>query len=409
MSYVYGSRDYGQGFYGGRDEWKHDLFRGALIDVYDPTGAIKGAYQTGSGNLLSVTFSHDDNGCKDFMLSFSTYANIDKGDRVLIRLFDGDAYFFRGVVRFIPIDGSTKNEYIYGGFGYAEYFSRMNTEELNYVGDTVEDILYDLIDNVITVKSPINRNDAKIQFASEITVTEVTWHYIQVKEALKQLQDIMNSDGNDYIYGVDSFGDFFFKPRDTEVKKTLVVSKRGRDTIDGYEPEDSYEAKSKLFVLKKDGTFYGTYVSTEDIDIFEEKLTAPDIDDNDIDNWANGQLLIKEQETRQASIRWRIERINPTALFCDGYLRIISQIPPNNLNLGNSYFGRGLFGAGLFGGNQYDGKLVDDTLKIKSIAYTISGQEAMRDIQLGAIPVRLDREMLEIHEDVSSLRVSLGR
>lgn len=408
-SFAYGERKYSQGFYGGRADHPIDLHRAVVIEVFDPSGARKGAYQTGSSNLLSVTFSHDEAGCRDFSLSFSSWVDIDKRDTVRIRLFDNEDCFFRGVVRSIPIDGSTKREFSYVGFGLVDYLSRVTTDSQDYTGDTIEEIILDLIDTVVTVKTPITKNATKIVLNSVITVTEVVFKYESCMDAFKTLQDIANSDGSDYVYGVDAEGDFFFRPRSNELKKTLVVGKRGRNSILAYEPEDSYEAKSALVVLKKDGTYYATYTSTKSIDIFEEKLTAPDIADADIDNWANGQLLIKEQETREASIQWEIERVMPTLLFADGLLRIISQTPPMNLVLGTSLFGTGPFGSGIFGGNQYDGKLVDDTLKIKEVEYKISGDGALRSIQLGSIPARLDRDMIEIHKDVKALRTSLGR
>lgn len=409
MSYAYGSRDYGYGFYGGRTDHPVDFYRAALVEVYDPTGALKSIFQTGSSSLISMSFTHDEAGCRDFSLSFSGYVNIGKKDTVRIRLFDSDDYFFRGVVRSIPIDGSTKLEFNYSGFGLVDYLSRITTDDQDYTGDTVEDIVNDLLDTVITVKTPITKNPLKLVFDSTITVTEIVMHYETVMDGLKTIRDIANSDGSDYVYGVDADGEFFFRPRDTVLKASLVVGKRGRMAIPAYEPQDSFEAKSALIVLKKDGTYYATYTSTEDIDIYEEKLTAPDINDADLDNWAEGQLLIKEVETRQATVQWEVERVLPTRLFADGWLRIVSQIPPDNLNVGTSLFGTGTFGSGIFGGVQYDGKLIDDTLKIKEVAYEISGAGASRKIQLGAIPVRLDRDMIEIHKDVKSLRTSLGR
>ena len=404
----YGTRLYSEGFYGGRADHPVDLYRAGMVEVYDPTGALKAIFQTGSSGLIALSFTHDEAGCRDFSLTFSGYVNIGKKDTVRIRIFDAEDYFFRGVVRSIPIDGSTKREFSYTGFGMIDYLSRITTDAQNYVGATVQAMIDDLLDTVITVKTPIIKNPLKIILNSTITTTDIVFHYETCKDALKTLQDIQNSDGSDYVYGVDADGEFFFRPRDTTLMATLVVGKRGRTGILAYEPEDSAEAVSSLIVLRKDGTLYTTLTSTENIDINEEKITGPDINDADLLNWATGQLLIKEQDTRQATINWDIERVMPTRLFADGWLRVVSQIPPNNLNVGTSLFGTGTFGSGLFGGVQYDGKLVDDTLKIKEVAYSISGQAASRTIQLGALPIRLDRDMIEIHKDVKSLRSSLG-
>jgi len=407
--YRYGERDWGQGHYGGYGDHRVDYPVAAFVEVYDSTGALVQVYQAGSSDLLQLTFRLDEAGCSEFSLSFSHYVKVEKKYTVRIKLFGSDDYFYHGVVRYIPIDGSTKSEFVYGGFGLVDYLSRIITGEESYAGDTLEEIVVDLLDRIITVKTPIRKNLAKIAFDSVITVTGVNFHYISVMEALKQVQDIASSDGSEYVYGVDADGDFFFRPRSSDVAATLVVGKRGTFGIDAYEPSDSYEAKSKLVVLRDDGTYFGEYASTEDVDVFEEKLTGPDVDDDELDLWAQGQLLVKEQETRQATVNWQIERVDPVRLTADGWLRVISSRPPSRFSVGTYLFGTRTFGAGLFGGDQSDLLLVDDTLKIREVTYTISGSMASREIQLGSIPVRLDREMVEIHKDVQSLRVSLGR
>lgn len=405
---AYGRARYGAGAYGGRALPPADLSRAAMIEVVDPSGAPKAFFQTGAGVLLAVNFSLDECGCKDFSLSFSRGVNISERDRVAIRLFDGDDYFFRGVVRAVPIAGSTKREFTYGGFGLNDYLGRVLTGDLSYAGDPVAEILADLA-AILTAETPVGYNPGKVVLNTDITVTGTAFHFETLKDALKTLQDIQNSDGGDYVYGVDQDGEFFFRPRSAALVTTLVVGKRGRHGITAYEPDDANEARSQLVVLRKDGTYFATYTSAEDLDVWQEKVTGPDLADADLDLWARGQLLVKERETRQATVTWEIERARPTLLVADGTLRVISQVPPVVLAPGSSLFGAGLFGAGLFGGHVYDGQLVDDTLAVKGVAYAVAAEGATRTVQLGAVPVSLDRDMIEIHKDVQALRTSLGR
>ena len=308
----------------------------------------------------------------------------------------------------MPIKGSSKLDFIYSGFGLNDYLLRMNAEDQTYAGDTIQDILIDLLDNIIIAKSPIQKNMSKIDTLST-TVTSITFKYISVRDALDQLKAIANADGNDYIVGVDREGDFIFKARDLTTKATLVLGKSGDYGIENYEPTDTHEAKSKIYLLKKDGTFYNVYSSTEDIDLFEIKLTAPDIDDADLDNWAEGKLKELEVETRQANIEWQVEKSNPTVLESDGTIRIISNIFLTSEDREEDFFGDGDFGEGLFGGQEYTGFDLDDTLKIKEVRYMINDSKAARQIQLGSLPIQLDRQVIEINKDVQALRISLGR
>lgn len=407
MAYDYGELNFGEGFYGGRDGIFSPI--ASQVEIYDSLGAFKAGYQTGTGDFLGCEFTLDEGGCREFILYFAIFVDIEKKDIVKIRLFDSDDTFFTGVVRFVPIEGSTKQEYNYGGFGLNDYLVRANTESQSYLNKTINEIVIDLLDNIILPKTPINKNLAKISPLAT-TITEINFNYISCKEALEQLKKIANADGNDYLVGVDRVGDFIFIARDTDIKATLTVGKDDKYGIQSYEPEDTYEAISKLFVLDKDGTFWDSYQTLEDIDVFEKKLTAPDIADADIDNWAEGQLKELEIETREANITWEIETQQPVVLDANGYLRIISNIPPTVKDVtGGSKYGSGKYGSGLYGGSLYTGYDIDDTLKVKEVKYIVNDQSAIRNIQLGSIPVELDREIIEVNKNVESLRVSLGR
>lgn len=406
--YDYGSRNYGEGFYGGREITAKFAPVGSVVEVYTRSLTLKAIYQTGVGDFLGLHFVIDESGGRNFTLFFATYASINKRDIVKIRLMDSDDYFFTGVIRNIPLDGSTEQSYIYGGYGFTDYLHRINTESQNYTSTTVRTVVLHILDNLIVPKTPISKNLGKISQLN-IAISDVSFNYIQVSNALEEIKKLANSDGNDYLVGVDADGDFFFLARSSEVVNTLVVGKDGINTIPEYSPTEIVEAKSKLYVLRNDGTLYGTETSTEDIDVFEEKVTAPDFSDSDIGLWAQGQLLIKEQETRQASVLWEIETSNPLRLIADGFLRIISNIPSTvGAVPASAVFGAGAFGAGAFGIFSYSGKDVDDTLKIKEISYTINDREAIRQIQLGALPVEIDRQIVDVNKKVDKLSTVLG-
>lgn len=409
MSYPFGSPSYGDKNYGGTQNLYGMSAIPIIVEWYSNTLTYKGVFQSGSGNFLGCEFSLDESGCKDFVLFFAQSVGILKKDIIKIKLFNSDDYFFTGVVRETPIDGSTESSYNYVGFGLNDYLVRTNAESLSYANDTIQEILDDLLDTIITSKTPIIKNATKIN-PPNITIISLEINYNQVDSVLDTLKKIASSDGNEYIVGVDQEGEFFFRPRDTETKVNLVVGKKGIYGIDKYEPNDEYESRTKYFVLDKDGTYITTVSSSEDNDIYEDKITAPDIDNTSIENWAEGLLRINEVNTRRASIQWKIEEVNPLLLIADGRIRILSNIPPITPTTPNSNpYGSGTYGSGIYGGGQYTGKDLDDLLDVKEVKYILNGGSSVRNIQLGSLPVRLDGEILNVKRDLINLRVSLGR
>jgi len=409
MSYSFGTPEYGDRPYGGKVNPYNISAIPIIIEWYDNSLAYKGVYQSGVGDFLGCEFSLDESGCRDFILYFAQSVSIEKKDIIKIKIFNSDDYFFTGVIREIPINGSTEASYNYSGFGLNDYLVRINAESQSYANDTIQDILDDLLDSIIVLKTPIVKNATKI-IPPNITITSFEINYSQMNSVLDSLKKIAASDGNEYITGIDQEGEFFFRPRNTETKITLVVGKKGKYGIDQYEPDDEYQARTKYYVLDKDGTYVTTVSSTEDNDIYEEKITAPDIDNTSIEKWAEGLLRENEINTRRASIQWKIEEQLPLLLIADGRIRILSNIPPTTSTAPNPIpYGSDHYGDNLYGGGQYTGKDLDDLLTVREVRYILTGSSSVREIQLGALPVRLDDKILNVRKDLLDLRISLGR
>jgi hypothetical protein len=408
----YGSKEYSKGVYGGSaDPFNLSGKTGIVIEVYDPNGTFKAIYQSGSSTLLGIEFSIDTSGPRDFTLRFGGFVDIDKKDQIKIKIFNSNDYFFTGVVRRIPIEGSTEQRYEYSGFGFNDYLIRANTENQSYAADNVYDIVDDLLDTIITDKTPIIKNVAKLDTSLQsIDVTAIDFNYVTCQEAMEQLKALAQSDGNEYVVGVDTEGDFFFKRRSATVEATLVVGKNGRYGIPEYNPQDNIEQRTKYFVLNSSGTYITTITSTEDNDIWEEKITAPDIDNADIPNWAQGQMTQAEIITRTAGILWKIADESPELIIGDGQIRIISNIaPPLGSGADWTGWGAGTWGSGVWGGGSYEGYDLDDTLRILEVKYKITSQQATREIQLGGIAVDLENIVVSVNKNLQDLRVSLGR
>jgi len=408
MPFTYGSRLYSEGVYGGADEPALSAWPGAIVNVYDNTGARKGTYQIGVGDFAGCDFSHTEKGCAAFTLYFQNFADIEKKDIIKIKLFDAIDYFFTGVVRIAPIQGATKTEYNYSGFGLVDYVARINGEVLSYANKTIAYILDDIIDNIILPKTPITKNTGKLR-PPDITVVAFDSNHGQLPEVFDALLKVANSAGS-YVWGVDADGDFFFYERSDDTKTTLVVGAEGRYGIDEYNPDDSIEADTNYFLHDKDGVYISTITSTEDNDISEKKLVAPDLNDADAENWAEGILAENERITRSAAINWQVWTWSPQLLVADGNIRIISNILPEDAETptGNPY-GSGTYGSGLYGGGQYQGFNLDDVLRIIQVDYFVGSGGAGRSIQLGSRPAQLDVEIIKLRKDLTDLRVSLGR
>lgn len=408
MAFSYGSRAYSQGVYGGYSDTFLLSSIPVVVELYDNTLGRKNTFQSGVGSFLGCEFTLDKSGCKDFILGFANSVNIDKMDIIKIKLFNSIDCFFTGVIRKTPIGGSTEESYNYSGYGLNDYLVRLNAGASSYVNKTISYVLADIADNVISPNSPITKNASKIN-PPDITLATFDVNYAQVPDVLDTLLSISNSEGN-YISGVDQDGDFFFKPKLEELKVTLVVGKNGKYGIDRYEPQNIFEAKTKYYVLDKDGNYITTITSGLGNDIFEQKLTAPDIDNTSIQKWAEGILAENEQEKKQASIEWKIEELDPLRLVADGNIRVISNIPPDdNAILISNPYGSGVYGSGIYGGQQSMWKNLDDTLEVVEVKYTLNGNQAVRTIELGSLPVRFDETINKLRKNLVDLRVSLGR
>jgi hypothetical protein len=408
MSGFYGLDVYGGGLYG-RTSPVFPVNVPIQVWVWNKNNQFRNMFQAGASPLSGIAFSHSERGCGSFSLQFAEAVSIAKDDRIKIRLFNSDQYFYTGAVRKVPILGSTKRGFEYSGFGFNDYFQRILTGSLSYAADLIETIVIDVVENILVPVTPIAYSVDRIDCPA-ITITSLTANYSTVGELFDALLKIANSSGVEYMYGVDKDGYFFFRPRLDKVVQILTVGTSGKYSIQSYEPEDSNEARTRIVVLDKDGVYLDTLNSTEDNEIWEEKVTAPDVSNADAVLWAQGILAEKERTTRSASIEWKIEDNFPDVVVADGYIRVIGSTPPTQqITVAGTAFGAGLFGSGLFGGGPVsEWKILDDTLAIKEIKYTINGKKATRSIELGLIPARLEDAIVDVDRKLADLKISLG-
>ena len=364
--------------------------------------------QSDSCNIVSMEFSHTERGCGDFSFQFAQYVGITKADIVKVYLFNNDNSFYCGVVRSVPIPGSTAKGFTYSGLGFNDYLGRVSAENLAYASKTLAYIVGDVIDKIVVLKTNILKLAGNLVLPA-ITVTFLTINYASVTAVLDALLNIANSSGQLYVYGVDQDGYFFFRPRSSTVVATLTVGKTGDYGIPSYEPSDEQEQTTTLFVLRDDGTYLDLVHSALNNDIFEQTVKAPVLSDIDIMVWARGKLFAAEQGTRSATVEWKVKTDLPTLLVADGVLRIVSDIPPSTLvTVIQAAWGDGNWGDNLWGGNQNLGVTLCDVLDVKEVTYRISTSGVARSISLGAVPLRVEDMVARIDGRLTSLEVAVG-
>ncbi len=407
---TYGSGTYGSGYYGGVEPELITLVP-VQIWVYARTGTFKAMYQAGSSPMVSLQFSHTERGCGSFQFEFASGIDVIKGDRIKIKIFGSDRWYYTGVARSVPISGDTKRQFVYSGFGYNDYFERVNSGALTYSSKTIAYILDNIRSTILAVKTPIGHNAAKVQ-PPAITVTTYASNNKTLKAVLEDMQKLANSTGDEYIYGVDRDGDLFFKPRSLMVFETLVVGVTSRVGIPGYEPEDSSEELTSLLVFRNNGTLLTTLNSDYDNDINEDKYNGPDVSDADLALIAAGILADRERTNRSASIEWPLTFPEDQVLEADGTIRVISTIPPlEQITISNHAWGDDTtWGGGTWNGEDAPAySIIDDTLSVRQVEYNISAQQATRKIELGSVPLRLENAIVEVNRRREELQISLGR
>jgi hypothetical protein len=411
MGALYGRGTYGSGLYGrGLAAGVNNIagFAPTQVWIWDKNNNFKEMYQAGSSDLVSIEFAHGVKGCGAFTLQFSTSADIVQADRIKIRLFNSDQYFYTGVVRSVPEPGSTKNGFQYTGLGYNDYFGRLNTGAKSYANKTIAYIAYDLLSTKFLGTTPVLYDAARFS-PPVITLTSLIANYCSVNDVFDALVKIANSTGIEYNVGVDKDSYFFFRPRDTEIAEILTVGTKGKWSIQSYEPESSNDPRTSLVILDKDGVYLTTINSLLNNDVFVDKVTAPDVDAATAILWGQGQLAAMERTTLSATVEWPIESYYPDVLVADGFIRVICTIPPKKqITVAGTAWGDGNWGDGLWGSVAPQWTNRDDTLTVNEVKYKLDGKKASRTIALGALPLRLEDSIVDIDKKLTSLEVSLG-
>ncbi len=191
------------------------------VVAYNADGTKTAIFGNGAENntIKSLTFELAETGCGAFSIKFNvlpTMAELKYKQRVDIFLFNDSRPWYSGYVTKRPILGTTETEYTFSGYGY---YNMLDKVEIfgTYVGKEVCVIVRDIAKQA-EAKIGIVYNADKI-ISTGYTIDTITFNGVTAKEALSQLSDF----AIDYVYGVDTRRNLYFKPRTTTINEQARV------------------------------------------------------------------------------------------------------------------------------------------------------------------------------------------
>lgn len=331
--------------------------------------------------VSSVEFEIVETGCGDMTLVLEKDTGFDLGlfynQRVDIALFGDEQPWYSGYLQSLPKQGGTKTTDTYKAFGF---FDRLDLVLVNesYQNKEIAEIVRHIMLNYVDGKVDVVYNGSQI-YNVGYTAEGLKFEYRTAKECFKTLAEFATN----YVYGVDAYRQFFFKPINFEIneKTRFWVGQH----VQKFEPEEDINDVINFFYTKygyqdsKGSNVYGEpFYDAESMGLYgrrEALLSIPEaVTENDVMRWAGAELdkIKKPKQTGKA------ENFDPEIakrkVTPDGMARIITA----------------------------DGRYTYD-YPIKSTRYKIDGSKGLQfTMTLGDYEPRLDRYIAGIYRDMKN-------
>ncbi len=241
-----------------------------------------------------IEFENIKTGCGSATLNFKqfpSFAEISYGQRIDIYLFADKRPWYSGHVLTRPDSGGTGTDYKITCYGYFDKLEKVlifGTYENQEIADIVRNIC-----RQVEAKTGIVYNDNKI-YDVGYDIKKIVFDGVSAKEALEQLSEF----ATDFIYGVDEYREFFFRPRVDEINEEarFWVGQH----MDGFEPTQSIDkivnyARIKGAAIDGEGeSWLATVEDKESQDLYgvsEEVWTLPTAyTAADAERWGQSEL-----------------------------------------------------------------------------------------------------------------------
>lgn len=200
--------------------------------------------------ILSIEFELLTTGCGEFTLTLGKQleeVTLTYNHRIDISLFGDGNPWYSGYITKIPKPGTTEKTFVYEGYGF---FNQLNDVIINdtYEDTEISQIVKNIMTTTIEPNTDVVYNASKI-YSTDYTANKLKFSYVTAKEALSNLVDF----AGDYVYGVDEYQQFFFKPVTTEINEDsrFWVGWHAHE----FKPEESIDDLKNYVYIKASSTY----------------------------------------------------------------------------------------------------------------------------------------------------------
>lgn len=192
--------------------------------------------------VKEVSFELLESGCGSVELTLTEKPPFEIGYRTRIDIFPffSSDPWYTGFIYDLPRKSSRTMELRYQGFGYYDQLDWVLVSG-SWANTRVSDVMADIIENQVAPKTAIKHNRIKI-IQSTSTVENFIADRITAKEALKKLSEFEPA----FVWGVDSYREFFFSLRSNKLVSKLWVGKH----CDDFEVEENASQIANRLYIK---------------------------------------------------------------------------------------------------------------------------------------------------------------
>lgn len=194
---------------------------GTEIQFYSTAGEFIAQLGTTYGKApnLQVGFKVDKiGGLIDFTIETARNIDIPFSNQMEVRIHVNGNWWYSGELTYLPDQDRRDVQWSIEGRGFAAYLDDDVINEV-YTTDNYPAIVADIIQNYVSVNTPIEYNPSLIVLP-DVTPATLEFNKKKPSAALKKILELVNTEFNttEYIYGVNKEKQFYFLPMETAIQ-----------------------------------------------------------------------------------------------------------------------------------------------------------------------------------------------